>query len=313
MSDVAHDWTEKRLRCILTQLQAEYKQAGEELQEKAAEHFRRFRVKDKIKRGLVAAGQMSNAEYQEWRRRQFVTGKRWTDMRDTIAEDLTNVNKLAAAMIRGEMAGVFAYNANFSEFLIENGMRIDYGFQLYSAETVRNLMIDDPDIIPWLPEVDVPKDLRWNRQLITSSTLQGILQGESIERLSWRLFGVVNRNWTAAQRTARTAITAAQNAGRQRVYNQALAMGLDFLKKEWVATLDKRTRHEHGFADGQKVPLNKPFSIDGYKMMHPGDTSAPGYLVYNCRCTMITREPENITRGSMDRMTFSEWSKRKAG
>lgn len=311
MSDEAHIWTDNRLQLLINQLKEEYDHAAKEIAEKSDEHFRRFRIKDKIKQKLVAAGQLSNAEYQEWRRRQFVTGKRWTDMRDTIAEDLANVNNIAAAMIRGEMVGIFAYNANFSEYLIENGMRFDYGFQLYSFDTVRNLLINDPDIIPWLPEVDIAKDVRWNRQQITSSILQGILQGDSIERLSWRLYRVVNKNFAAAQRTARTAVTSAQNAGRQRVYNQALSIGLDFLQKEWVATLDKRTRDAHGYADGQRVALDKPFVVDGYKMMHPGDTSAPGYLVYNCRCTMVTREPEYILRGSMDRLTYSQWRARK--
>lgn len=312
MSDGAHIWTDERLRALTAELHTVYEKAAKELEEKAEEHFRRFRVKDKIKRGLVAAGQLTNAEFQEWRRRQFVTGKRWTDMRDAMAEDLANVNNIAAAMIRGEMVGVFAYNANFSEYLIENGMRIDYGFQLYSSETVKNLLMNDPDIIPWLPEVNVAKDMRWNRQLITSNILQGILQGESVEKMAWRLYGVVNQNFVAAQRTARTAVTSAQNAGRQRVYNQALSMGLNFLQKEWVATHDKRTRDAHGSADGQRVALNKPFVIDGYEMMHPGDTSAPGYLVYNCRCTMVTREPEYILRGSMDRMTFDQWITSKA-
>ena len=34
--------------------------------------------------------------------------------------------------------------------------------------------------------------------------------------------------------------------------------------------------------DGQKAEMGKPFKVDGEEIMFPGDTSAPGYLVYNC-------------------------------
>lgn len=82
-------------------------------------------------------------------------------------------------------------------------------------------------------------------------------------------------------------MTAAQNGGRQDVYTLAKAMGIA-LKKEWLATLDARTRPAHRVADGQQVDVDEPFILDGYKLMFPGDKSAPAYLVYNCRCTMIS-------------------------
>ena len=90
----------------------------------------------------------------------------------------------------------------------------------------------------------------------------------------------------SAIRTARTATTAAQNAGRMDSYHAAEGMGIK-LKKEWLATLDGRTRHAHAMLDGQTAETDKPFHVDGYEIMYPGDTSAPGYLVYNCRCTLI--------------------------
>lgn len=240
----------------------------------------------------------------------MLSGKRWTDLRDQLAQDLTNVNKIAAGMVRGELNEVFAINANYSEYLIENGMRMNYGFTLYDRNTVANLVMNDPDIIPWKPDVDVPADLRWNRQMVTSHITQGILQGESIPHLSRRLLKTVNNDRIAAVRTARTAVTSAQNAGRQAVYDKAKSMGLN-LQKEWLATLDGRTRHDHGMADGQRVPLDGKFTVGGHKMKYPGDMSAPGWLVYNCRCTTITVEPERITKGEEPRKTYDEWIKDK--
>lgn len=281
MSDIGHDMTDGVLDGLEKRIAREYAQAYREVEKKADDYFARFAVKDKQKQALVKSGKLTEKEYKEWRKNQMLTGKRWTDLRDTLAKDLTNTNKIAAAMVRGELNNVFAINANYSEYLIENGMRTNYGFTLYDRDTVANLIKNDPDIIPWKPSVDIPADLRWNRQMITSHITQGILQGESIPRLSKRLLKTVNNNKVAAVRTARTAVTSSENAGRQMVYDKAQAMGIK-LQKEWLATLDGRTRHEHGAVDGQRVDLDKPFNVGGYKMMYPADMSAPAHLVYNC-------------------------------
>lgn len=310
MADLGHVQTDRLLESLEERLGDIYTQAYEDVKKKADDYFARFAVKDKAKRDLVAAGKLSKAEYSTWRRNQMLSGKRWTDLRDQLAQDLTNVNKIAAGMVRGELNEVFAINANYSEYLIENGMRMNYGFTLYDRDTVANLVMNDPDIIPWKPDVDVPVDLRWNRQMVTSHITQGILQGESIPHLSKRLLKTVNNDKIAAVRTARTAVTSAQNAGRQAVYDKAKSMGLN-LQKEWLATLDGRTRHDHGMADGQRVPLDGEFTVGGYKMKYPGDMSAPGWLVYNCRCTTITVEPEYITKGEEPRKTYSEWIEEK--
>lgn len=233
-----------------------------------------------------------------------MTGKRWESMRDTIAEDLVNADKIATAMVKDEMTGVFANNANYTAYLIENDDRMNYGFTLYNTDTVANLLVNDPDILP-LPSVNIPKDLRWNRQHITSAVLQGILQGESIQNLSKRLYNVVDMDAAAAVRTARTSMTSAQNAGRQQTYNRAASMGLN-REKEWVATNDFKTRHAHGMVDGQRVGLTEAFEVDGCQMMHPGDMSAPGYLIYNCRCTTVTHRISG-TVGGESRKTWSEW------
>lgn len=310
MEDLGHVQTDRLLEGLEERLVDIYTKAYEDVKKKADDYFARFAVKDKAKRDLVAAGKMSKNEYYTWRRNQMLSGKRWADLRDQLAQDLTNVNKIAAGLVRGELNEVFAINANYSEYLIENGMRMNYGFTLYDRDTVANLVMNDPDIIPWKPDVDVPADLRWNRQMITSHITQGILQGESIPHLSKRLLKTVNNDRVAAVRTARTAVTSAQNAGRQAVYDKAKYMGLN-LQKEWLATLDGRTRHDHGMADGQRVGLDEKFDVGGYRMKYPGDTSAPGWLVYNCRCTTITVEPPHITKGEEPRKTYSEWAEGK--
>ena len=67
-------------------------------------------------------------------------------------------------------------------------------------------------------------------------------------------------NRASAIRTARTSVTATQNAGRMDSYAAAEKMGIK-LKKEWLATLDGRTRHAHAMLDGQTAETDKPFHV----------------------------------------------------
>lgn len=124
---------------------------------------------------------------------------------------------------------------------------------------------------------------------------------------------VVGMNKASATRNARTAMTGAQNAGRQQAYDRAKAMGIK-VKKEWVATLDGRTRHSHGQADGQQVELDGKFTVGRAKMRYPGDVqNGTPEEIYNCRCTMVTVEPPEIMRGEEPRMTYQEWVQTKEG
>ena len=85
---------------------------------------------------------------------------------------------------------------------------------------------------------------------------------------------------------ARTAMTGAQNSGRQTTFENAKGLGIK-LKKEWMATLDNHTRINHILLDGQKVNTDDDFEVDGLKIRYPGDPQAVPAMTYNCRCTMV--------------------------
>ena len=82
---------------------------------------------------------------------------------------------------------------------------------------------------------------------------------------------------------ARTEITRAMGGG-----TQALFRDWGVAQKEWLSTADARCRPSHLAANGQTVPVDQPFMIGGYPMMHPGDMElgAPVSEIVNCRCTM---------------------------
>lgn len=59
-----------------------------------------------------------------------------------------------------------------------------------------------------------------------------------------------------------------------------------YTKKTWQTMNDKRVRKSHREADGQTVPIDKMFNINGYEMATVKDTEhgAPLSEVSGCRC-----------------------------
>ncbi|MGN0683747.1 MAG: phage minor head protein, partial [Oscillospiraceae bacterium] len=101
-----------------------------------------------------------------------------------------------------------------------------------------------------------------------------------------RLAKVENMNANVAIRTARTAVTSAENKGRLDGLERAQKDGI-ILKKRWIATHDARVRDWHAELDGQIVDIDKPFENSIGEIMYPGDPAADGANIYNCRCTMV--------------------------
>lgn len=284
MSDYGHKMTEKQLAALEKRIEKEYKQAAREMKRKAKEYAQRFKEKDKKKKEQVKAGKITQAQYNEWRINQILVGKRWEEMRDTLAADLANTTQITSSMVNGHLPEVYAINHNYGTFMIEEGAHIDTSYTLYDRHTVERLIRDRPDLLP-KSKVAIPKELKWNKQKITSAVTQGVLQGESIDGIASRLVEAVGMKEKASIRNARTMVTSAQNAGRIDAFKRAESLGIE-MQKIWIATLDGRTRHQHRLLDGQMRHIDDPFEVEKEKIMYPGDPTAAPYMVYNCRCTL---------------------------
>ena len=90
---------------------------------------------------------------------------------------------------------------------------------------------------------------------------------------------------------ARTETLKALNAGRQEALDQLIENPNNDVRAEdvvraWDSTGDGKTRETHATADGQVAAQGVPFTVGGFQMMYPGDTSlgAPAGETANCRC-----------------------------
>lgn len=323
-SDYAHKWTDKQLAALEKRIAAEFKQAAEELTDTVNAYFAAFKKRDAEMAAKAEAGEITEQAYKQWRLAQIGRGKRFEALRDKVAERYTNAHEVAIAYINDATPGIYTLNRNYSAYTIEQ-ISDKADFTLWDEQTVRRLIDEQPGLMPYYPPKRALKrgiDLAYGKNQITASITSSILQGKSISRIADDMQQrMENMSRASAIRTARTSVTAAQNAGRMDSYHAAEEMGIK-LKKEWLATLDGRTRHAHAMLDGQTAETDKPFHVDGYEIMYPGDASAPGYLVYNCRCTLIAaladapkapnplrraRDPETGKSILVSDMTYAQW------
>lgn len=128
---------------------------------------------------------------------------------------------------------------------------------------------------------------------ITDTTRNEIIKVlQDAVTFGWGIDEIVKRvtndelNAIRARRIARTETVTAAN---QAAVFAANASGLK-LKKEWLATFDNRTRHDHRNVNGTVVNLDEPFIVGGTSMMQPGDRNngqTPPKEIVNCRCTVL--------------------------
>lgn len=324
-SDLGHQLTDKELAKLERRIAKLYREAGKELQATIDAYFEKFKKRDEEMKALIGTVQngkeWTEADYKHWRLNQIGRGERYQAMRDKVAHRVTDANAVAVSYTNDATPGIYSLNRNYSAYTIEQ-VAGNVGFDLWDEQTVKRLMVEQPDLMPYYPPKRALKrgiDLAYGKKQITASVTSSILQGKSIKHMADDLQKrITTMSRDSAIRTARTAVTGAQNAGRMDSYAAAEKMGIK-LKKEWLATLDARTRHSHAMIDGEQVAQDKKFS-NGCRF--PGDPQGPPWEIYNCRCTLIAavegvdtstaqRRARNADTGKTEvisNMTYAEWA-----
>ena len=294
MVDKAHLATDELLNKMERRLRAIYTRASREIGEAWEAYLREAgtEIAD-LQRQYQEAKAANDTELtrqlgkslQKAKRERTLTDKRYRELTRQTAEQLARVNETATAYINNNLPEVYAmnYNATGEAF---NGIG-GYSFTLTDADTIRNLVESDSSFLP-MRELDFAKDVAWNIEKMNAEVLQGILQGESMDKIADRLAQVIGMNLRSAISAARTMVTSAENKGRQDGFERAAAMGI-ILEREWIATSDGRTRDWHRELDGVTVGVDEPFENAIGKIMYPGDPSANGANVWNCRCTIAAK------------------------
>ena len=322
--DAAHLQTDKELAKLEKRIAKIYKEAADDLQSTIDDYFAKFAKRDAKQKARLEAGEITEQEYKQWRLAQMGRGERFKALQSRVAERYTEANETAVRYVNDATPGIYSLNRNYSAYTIEK-VAGNVGFDLWDEQTVRRLIVENPEVMPYYPPEKALKrgiDLAYGKKQISASVTSSILQGKSIPRIAKDLqTRMPEMNKSSAIRTARTAVTGAQNAGRMDSYVAAEKMGIK-VRKEWLATIDGRTRHSHAMLDGKVVDKDKKFENG---CMFPGDPNGPAYEVYNCRCTLIAavdgvdtsdakRRVRNPVTGKnivVSDMTYKKWERLK--
>ena len=322
MPDRGERATEREYAALKRKITKEYKQAYKEVAKKGEDFLAAHKDRDAKYRQMVESGDMSKADYAAWLRGQVFQGKQWEARKKQMADTLYSADQAALQMTNKARFNVFAANANYTCKQINKDIGANVSFHLYDAHTVQRLVKDNPDILP-PRSIGKDKAYRWYNQRMNNAVTQGIIQGESIADIALRIGRETGESELSAMlRNARTGFTGAQNAGRIEGLHQAEELGIR-VQKQWMATLDNRTRDTHADLDGQVVDVDEPFITSaGNEIMYPGDPDADPSEVWNCRCTLVYVYPgyendmerrDNETGEIVGDMTYREWEALKKG
>ena len=319
--DAAHLQTDKELAKLEKRIAKIYKEAADDLQSTIDDYFAKFVKRDAKQKARLEAGEITEQEYKQWRLAQMGRGERFKALQSRVAERYTEANETAVRYVNDATPGIYSLNRNYSAYTIEK-VAGNVGFDLWDEQTVKRLIVENPEVMPYYPPEKALKrgiDLAYGKKQISASVTSSILQGKSIPKIAKDLqTRIPDMNKSSAIRTARTAVTGAQNAGRMDSYVAAEKMGIK-VRKEWLATIDGRTRHSHAMLDGKVVDKDKKFENG---CMFPGDPNGAPEETYNCRCTLIAavdgvdtsdakrraRDPETGESVLVEDMTYSEWA-----
>lgn len=321
MADYGTKVTDKAIKKLDKEIQSIYQEAADDIKKKTDDFFKKYKAKDAIMQDKLKKGLITQEEYSNWLSGQIFQQKQWALKKYDIEHILTESNKIATNMINNESIHVFSAAYNYESYSLEHMANVDFNFQLYDSSAVTNLVKNNPQVLPkW--KINEPKDYVWNGKKVNRQVTQGIIQGESLDQIATRLaVNLSTQNYNHMRTFARTAMTGAQNSGREFALKNARDMGLNVVK-QWMATLDGRTRDSHAKMDGETIKVGDKWHHYKFSngLRYPGDPEGPAREVYNCRCTLVGdledypsefERYDNIDGKPIKNMTYDEWYKAK--
>ena len=289
MADKQYEADEKKLREMERKLTDIYTQANKEVGAEWKRYLGKAEKKiNELKKAISKAKtpeEKAEAEkaYRGYMEYYTLKNARYKDLTEQYAEQISKVNETAVKYINDQLPGIYSKNYNYIGEGIAGEVE-GYSFSMIDENTVKNLVANDETTLPY-KTINGRKDVRWNTQRVNSQVLQGIIQGESIDKIKKRLYNVTEMNKDSAYRNARTSVTSAENRGRIDMMRRAENDGV-IAHKIWMSAHDGHTRDAHLRLDGQEQPREDPFSSILGEIMYPGDPEANPANVYNCRCTL---------------------------
>jgi len=296
--DLAHQKTDKILENLEKELNKIYKQAY-------------FECKSKLSKNQKLIDNIGKTDDLIKRNNLLRKNNRLDTLLKQIMLNINFANVIAVKMINDEMINIYWFNYAYLGYTIEKALNSRIGFQVFNQNVIKKLLEDELNPFT-LIAIDNLKDKGNVYSQLKRELGVGLLQGESITKLAKRMEKVLNISHNSSITMARTETTRIEGSARMDSFEYAKSKNIE-VKKEWVSTLDKRTRKNHRKLMGEVRELDQKFSNG---LMYPGDPNGKSEEVIRCRCTMVAKLVDlKETKAELDiderinKMSFEQWGK----
>lgn len=148
----------------------------------------------------------------------------------------------------------------------------------------------------------------------TDAIRNGLIKGQSYDKIAGRLRDLNEASYNNAMRIVRTESGRVSAEATMKGYADAKDLGIH-LEKEWLSSIDARTRKSHIDLDGQRVPVDGEFKINGHRALAPCLFGVAEEDI-NCRCTTVEHvvdAPDEVKVKPTEAETFAEYKEDKTG
>jgi len=231
-------------------------------------------------------------------------------LQNEISDTLSELGKNTGKTLNQGVLDSYKLGYDYESYRIENELNLDLNFALINERAVIEAIKNPLSNVGFLQRNDTNVKQLANKINLTMA--QGIIQGNSYRKIANEINKQMNMGADNANRLARTEVHRAFEKASLDKGMEAQELGIE-MQKMWVSSLDDRTRESHGAADGQTVPLNQPFIVQGESLMYPGDFAGSASNVIHCRCTSINiigklnPKVRRIGKEIVPYTTFADW------
>lgn len=230
-----------------------------------------------------------------------------------ITDELVKLYAGVGKVFNNNFREIFLLNYFYTGWIFEQELQVKLAYAMLPDEAIKKAILSP------LSGLTLNQRIGKNREIIITKVkeqlTQGLILGESIQKMGTRIKTVYETGTNNALRIAQTETTRIRNEGKEESYKKAASKGVRFTKM-WVSTLDSKTRDNHRKLDGIKANKDGYFVIGRYKALHPGGFGV-AEMDINCRCTTIaklagiepTKRKDNESKLIIDYANYDDWYK----
>ena len=301
--DRAADITNQRMLDLAERLKLIYSEAAETALAREKSAIEKLAAFDKQVEKLIEQGVDSDTI----RRRQLSYRRaveRETGIVRNISAEIANTSETARRIIDGVRLNVYDINYRGALSGVDNQLGFGVDWTIYYRNQLRVILSGE-----WQPfekveareifvrsQMDISRGyvrerafgrLGDDRIIVTrlqNELAKSVILGESAQQIATRIKKVGEMSRRQAVTIARTEIMRVANQGRMLGFTQAYNdYGIE-MQKQWIATLDNKTRDSHAHMHLERAELDEKFTNG---LMQPGGDGPPEEVI-NCRCIVVS-------------------------